>query len=112
MIKTTPPTILDPTQPTIQVPAEQYNSFARQTGAQFAQNEYTIECNKKWELKLQIGGQQFSIESNKLTEEIGNGRCKLLIQKSNKFLLGAPFAQSYCIAHNFEKKVVGFSKVK
>jgi hypothetical protein len=103
---------LDPTQPTIKVPAEQYNSFARQTGAQFAQNEYTVACDKEWELKVQIGGQEFSIGSDKLTKEVGDGRCKLLIEKSNKWLLGAPFAQSYCIAHNFEKKEVGFSKIK
>ncbi|KAI6190819.1 Peptidase A1 domain-containing protein [Aphelenchoides bicaudatus] len=111
-VSTTPPTILDPTQPNIQVPDATYNAFARQTGAQFSNNEYTVECDKEWKLELQIGEQTFEIGHDKLTKETENGRCKLLIEKSNKWLLGSPFSQTYCIAHNFEKREVGFSKIK
>ena len=88
-------------------------SITRQAGATFSNGQYTIDCNKKWNLQLLIGGQEYVIGQDKLTKKGDKDKCQLLLEKSSgKFVLGAPFAQTYCIAHNFEKKEVGFSKIK
>lgn len=109
--------IINPASINMIIPMEQLSKIAIQLNARFFGGEFTVPCDKTWALQLTINGKDYEIAHEHMIHELGENKCQLLIQSSptgkvDVWTLGAPFTRSHCIVHQWEKREIGFAKVK
>jgi len=90
------------------------DGIANSVGAQSMGGGYLVDCNKKFNIKLNIGGKTYTIPSSEATIQVGYGQCQLLVAPSDmpQLILGDPWIRSYCQIHDWKSHKVGFAKPK
>ncbi|KAK6750465.1 hypothetical protein RB195_002439 [Necator americanus] len=102
-------------------PSSIVNNMAKIAGAQFntSNTVFDIACSANFpELKIYIGGNTFTITSDKLIIEIGDGHCIFaMVPKEDSpsyalsWYFGAPFLRQFCVVFNLRNKSLSFANV-
>ncbi|KAI6192123.1 hypothetical protein M3Y97_00302500 [Aphelenchoides bicaudatus] len=106
--------ITDSGAPMLHLPKDLVAGIVKQLGAKKEGYYYMLDCTKKFTIDVKIYGKTYTMHNDALTFALNKNRCMLMIAEGADWawLLGDPWARSFCQVHDFKQKRIGFAQPK